>query len=247
MNLFKKKVPLSSATFIVLPQEAGIALTSVTYKQYHYRSAIRLFDEYAQDAYYSVSDILRNIDFILDLVKRDLQSDYLTQLIYTGSDELQSLAYLDSEKIEFSRLGGLVGKEVDLQQTKIVNLAVDTVFVRAWNKVRLFRSVQEIGTECFDFACGNHKGIYYKHMNYGWIENGNHSITAAIQAKAGEIILPLIDETPLFSILETDGAYWINSKTMRVLGETEDFRLALIYTLTRRRLEIERSTTGPQA
>jgi hypothetical protein len=211
----------------------GDYLPGVRCGQRHYKEAMALFENYSDKR--GTDGYIRHIDFVSDLVKSDLQSDCMTRLIYSG--ETLKRGGLENKGGLFE-IGERLGININTREKIVLDLGKSYVFTVCWSGQKLFDNVTREGGSPFRDFWGDHTGYYYKTMDYACVVNGVHSVTAALREKRGKLSLMLFDDTPLFERVVTDGAYWIDAQTFEVLGEVSDFRLALIYSLTRLKYQL---------
>ena len=88
-----------------------------------------------------------------------------------------------------------------------------------------------------DFAYDkvNHYSYYYDDIDLCYVYNGNHSINAGRYYKKGKIISVCCNMTLLYDNCYTDGLKWYNLHTNEVIDTVEDFRLAAIFELAKKR------------
>lgn len=74
-----------------------------------------------------------------------------------------------------------------------------------------------------------------------YVHNGNHSCGAGIGWQQGKIIANVVDMTPVFDCIDTDGVEWI-----QIYGNEEynmevfDFRIAILYKVIKMKKELEK-------
>ena len=186
--------------------------------------------------------------FVLGMIKNDIIYDGMTDIIYTNNEKssfcffpevcfdekMQQIAVIDSNKIP--------SRSVDLNKNH--------VFVTPWHKrERLPKIFSELRKTPFKYDEHNHDAYYYKQLELCHVVGGMHSITVGIGKKEGKIKAIEVDMVPLFEHIKTDGAYWKISHeylkdydsdeavSLPILrgSEIEDFRVAVLFEIARRR------------
>lgn len=183
------------------------------------------------------------LDYLLTVIREDLQSDVLTTIIYSKEHfdkELPALMfpyqYFDKNRNEHK-----VGESEF--PVKEVNLATDCVLVMPWDRSRFKNTIKELKNRSFHQS-GNHLARYYSHIDVCYVYNGLHSTGAAIGHKKGKLKAYLVDVSKLFDHLHTDGEYWYNSHTNEAYKmKVFDFRFAILYELAKMKYRLEESVS----
>lgn len=115
---------------------------------------------------------------------------------------------------------------------KAVAIEGNAVWSFPYNQYKLKSAIYDIKNKGFINLQHNCTGVYYEELGLIHITNGFHHAAAAFFEKTGEVELEVIRLSDYFDSLTTDGAFWICSE-----GKTrcEDYRLAVLYELARRR------------
>lgn len=82
---------------------------------------------------------------------------------------------------------------------------------------------------------------YYK--NFGVVTPGGnrHKVADAfINRNCGTIRVRVIDDSPLFENLETDGAWWYATKTGRKTQKVADWRVAVVFSIRKMEMALEK-------
>lgn len=190
----------------------------------------------------NVEDKIVLLDYLLTVIREDLQTDILTTIIYSKEHfkgELPTLMfpyYYDKE-----------GKNHKVNESetpiKVVDLATDCVLVMPWRRDKLKTAIKELKNKVFSQS-GNHIARYYSHIDVCYVYNGLHSTGAAIGHKKGKLKAYEVDVSKLFDHLHTDGEYWYNSHTNETYKmKVFDFRFAILYELAKMKYRLEESVS----
>ena len=148
-------------------------------------------------------------------------------VIGVGPGDFFPLCYIDHS-----------GKEVDLPEEGSIEIDLTKVpcISPPWQPWRINR--QYTRETDFQYDPYNHKGYWYKHIGIACIDNGLHSqYDGACYRDKAVVPLRVIDDSPLYEQMDTNGCEWIftGGKTVRL----SDIRLAKLFWLQR---EIMRMT-----
>ncbi|UAN18603.1 DUF6710 family protein (plasmid) [Enterobacter asburiae] len=157
--------------------------------------------------------ILALPDFIRVIV-RPLQSDFLLAVAEEGTD-----ARPDMDPEEFFFKGIREVQDYDRMksgernpQDYPLSLASDMVLPWPWSRSRYINNVSRIGTakgRPWQQDRNNHYVELWLPWRIGFVEGGNHSITAGIIAGEGTLIPQHVwDMSFLFERIRTDGIHW---------------------------------------
>lgn len=179
------------------------------------------------------------LDFMLDVIKEDLKNDLLSTIFYSKEnfEKRIKLPFPFCFYDEFAREHELF----PLEEKRLirVDLAKNCVLVLPWNRKRMRDSIKNIFASKFEFDESNHKAYYFSHVNICYVYNGNHSIASGVVYKKGYITAEECDVSRLFDHVYTDGLYWYNSHNKQVLDNLFDFRIGIIYEISKLKYEIE--------
>ena len=187
-----------------------------------------ILDDYPQ------KDAAAILDYFIRMVKSDIAFELRTKIIYDGPvishdcprfDPCLQFSYFDEHgRCRHTHDHCIPNKRVDFtEETEI--------FLFPWHYKRMNLAVcmaQKLG---FAFDEYNHLSYFYKPFDFIYLYNGNHSICAFSALKKGCLITEEIDFTPVFPHVKTDGAYWLDAHTGRILSEIQDFRIAVLFEL----------------
>ena len=109
------------------------------------------------------------------------------------------------------------------------------IYIQPWNNERTFNNLINLVNKDFKFDKINHKSIYYKDINLCYVFNGNHSINAGKYLKKGSIISQKLDLTQIYPHVFSDGRNWYNIHTNEIYYKVDDFRLASLFEIAKKR------------
>lgn len=123
-----------------------------------------------------------------------------------------------------------------------LELDATAAITNIWERWRLARALQHLGPFCTWGAWRqdeNHHAVVWYPWPLVWIDNGNHSTTAAILKGGGAIRCEAsFDATPLLRIVTTDGRRWFG-ENRRVLGRVRSLPMAGIVEIGRRLVQLK--------
>lgn len=178
------------------------------------------------------------LDFILDAIREDLKTSCLTSIFYNREnfEGIHSRPFPDNY---YDESGNLLTIPCGDKETKEVDLSKECVLVFPWHRGRLRSQIKNIYRNKFIYQDNNHFSYYYPYLKICYVWNGYHSISAGIVHKKGYIKAKEKDITPLFRHIYTDGLYWYNSHTKEKLFDLFDFRVGLIYEISKIKYKLE--------
>lgn len=172
------------------------------------------------------------LDFLLGVIKKDLQYDILTTILYNeeGFSErittIFPIYYYDED-------GNKLETYTKKKTYKNIDLSEDCVLVMAWHRDRLRGTIKNIYKNNFKYHSSNHLAYYFTHIDVCYAHNGLHSITSGIGHQKGYIKAVECDISKLFNHVYTDGKTWYNSHNDEYLTDVYDFRIAILYEIAR--------------
>lgn len=178
------------------------------------------------------------LDYTMEVVRNDLKYDLLTRILYSR-DWLSPWEWPPFPVVYFNEKGERLETFKDENGLKIVDLAVDCVLSIPWDKERLRRSIQNIGTTQFQFDNKNHTAYYFEPLNICYVAKGLHSTAAGIGLGKGYIQAVKYDISVLFNHVRTDGKYWYGKHNVQTLGMLRDFRIGILFELACIRQNLE--------
>ena len=189
----------------------------------------------------STADKIVILDFMIDVIKKDLKTDLLSCIFYSQEHFTRHfrypfpLFYCDEQ-----------GNEQDLpvEGAIQINLAQDDILVMPWHRERLCGQIKNIFSNNFVYDRSNHKAYYFSFIDLCYVYNGNHSVSSGIVFKKGTIEAKKVDLTKLFPHIHTDGKHWYNTHSGNKIGALADFRLGIIYEIAKIKYTVENDLTA---
>lgn len=177
------------------------------------------------------------LDFMLSAIREDIKTDLLSHIFYNKEHFDREfhypipLFYTNEQGQEFS-LPDLGEKVIDLTEVCVLALP--------WNRESMKNQIKNIYNNDFIYQPSNHSANYFPYLGLCHAHGGLHSISAGIiHQKKGTIEANAYDITAAFPHLHTDGCNWFNSHTNEKKHELIDFRLGIIYELSKMKYHIE--------
>lgn len=180
------------------------------------------------------------LNYILNTVKKDLQYSLLTELIYKKPHEPINL----SRTIIFpSDVYDENGERVSIISYEDIEISIldDTIILVPWNIKSKSNGIKYLSKNDFKFFPCNHMGIYYNGLDLTYVYNGIHSISSSIVLnKKGKIKIKEVHNiNKLYKHMYTDGLNWYSTHTKNKICEVLDFRIAIIYEVSKLKYSIE--------
>lgn len=199
--------------------------------------AIGIVKDYLTCSEYSNSEKLILLDYVMDVIKIDMQSEYIVNLFYQHSvNKLNPEPFPFFYYDENGRKRELISGEL---QIKTISLKDDYVITCPWNIDRIKDNILNITKNGFKYFSNNHYSYYYSELDLCIVYNGYHSIASGIYNKNGNILAKVISIKPLFQHIKTDGAYFYNVYTDERLYWIEDFRIAVLFEIAKMKYNLE--------
>ncbi|QUW22559.1 hypothetical protein JSQ81_02935 [Sporosarcina sp. Marseille-Q4063] len=180
---------------------------------------------------------------VVRLVGRQLQSQYLTNLLYQR-DEAQ-IPKLLPEEVLFNPLSmitkeGTIFQDVirELKTEYVISLNRDLVLPWSWKKSRLTTCIAQIGQ---GRKLGQWRQDYNNHhvelwlpMGIAWVYGGNHSISAGIIQGKGEIIPKSVyDISGVYDYVYCDGVNYYRKEDGSIISPVMYAEFAAIFEIGR--------------
>lgn len=210
---------------------------------YSYHHTIDMVDTWLKQET-EIEEKVLLLDFVMKAIRKDLQYDTLTTLLYSKEhfDKRWPLlllphSYYDEEGREYET-------NSDGERSHEVHLTTECVIALPWERRRLKESIKHIGKVEFEFDESNHFSTYFSALELCYVYNGLHSTTAGIIYGKGAIMAEYVDVEALFPHVVTDGEKWINVHTKTPYDlEVHDFRFAILYTLAQKKYYLNNEST----
>lgn len=175
------------------------------------------------------------IDYFMNVIKMDIQSDLLSTVFYLNKaieiEDILPSHYYDEGGIEHE-------VEYSKRADECIDLSKDAVFVIPWDSSRIITALWSIIKDGYQYEEGNIWAAYYTEIDFTFVFSGRHHTAAAIVNKEGFIKAYCYDLKPLFPHLCTDGKEWINAHTKQSISKLCDFRFGLLYEAAKKRNEL---------
>ncbi len=198
-------------------------------------SEVNMFDyniskkhiDYFIGKFNSLSDKLLALDYVLFVFRTEYAARARIRVFQWRNPDALS----DPTPTHYLVDGTEIFIEPDEQQQ--VNLSRDiSIIAGAWKTDRLTNAPQR------EY---NHHMKYYPYLNLAFVYGGNHSISAGIYFKQGDVLADVYDITKLFEHLDTDGICWIDRHTGKNISKVTDSFFALLYTIGQTKFFCEHS------
>lgn len=186
--------------------------------------------DFSRNMLYSYKDLnLKKtaLDYVIGLVKDDLQSDSCIRLLYhhNGYQPFNLLPLFGVKDSNGDPVTSLIAEHqpftISHANTHMVSLLHrDNSF---------FDGIRHVFTQGFCFDSGNHKSIFVPFWNLHIITGGGHHITYVFLHSKAAVDSAVYDITKLFEHVTADGLYWYNAHTKQPILRMMDFRLALLF------------------
>ena len=189
----------------------------------------------------SMDDQILILDYVAELVKKDLQYDLMTKIIYECFKMDFEINYFFPSKY-YNQAGEKQLLKESLKKEREIDLASDAVVLLPWELDRTVNQILNIAKNGFEYQPDNHWARYYTDLDICYVHNGNHSCGAGIGWQKGKIMANVVDMSPVFECIDTNGAEWIQVfGTPQQNEAVEDFRLAILYKVIKMEKELEKN------
>lgn len=204
-------------------------------KRNQFEKAIQTAELYLSCNEYSIEEKKTILTYMMDVIKRDIQSEYIADLFY--HDEAKTMRMPMFPEIYYDK----DGKEHELKfsENQEISLKEKCVITFPWERKRMSDNIINIVKNGFKNYPINHDVYYYKELNICQVLNGNHSIATGIYTQKGTVLAKVIDMKPLFENIETDGEYFYNIYNGVRIREVQDFRVAVIFEIAKMKDKLE--------
>ena len=169
------------------------------------------------------------LDVLMDIIRADMQSEYIASFLYTKEGKKIVpffLKYIDEQ-------GNVCNTISNSNEMVVVSLTDTCVIASPWSIKRFVNIYLTIKEKGFKNFAENHRAIYVDDINVCFVQRGYHSITSGLLHKKGTIQAQRICLKDIYSHVDTNGAYWLNTHTGEQLCTVADFRTAALYSLAK--------------
>lgn len=172
------------------------------------------------------------IDNLMEMIRLDLQYGLITHVIYPKSEKFKKRIYPFPPIYTDAEDNRITLSDIAYHKNyKTVDFSKDCVSCIPWSNLRLGVIIPHISKN--EFIQKHHQAIYFKELEFCYINCGNHSAAAAIIKRQGKLRVPVISVEPMFKTIYTDGEFWISYRSNKQLYEVLDFRFCLLYELAK--------------
>lgn len=176
------------------------------------------------------------LDYILNVIKRDLHAEFQAALFYEGDN----VRKINTPFPTFYRNENGDSLCIEIKNKyKEIDLSKDCIFALPWKSLSVIRTINMLSEIDFEYIKTSHRALYYYPIDICYIWNGIHSISLGMYFKKGTIEANYCDITPLFNNIATDGAHWYNVHTNTIIDDLYDFRTGLLFEVARMKYNIE--------
>ncbi len=164
------------------------------------------------------------LDYVVDMLKEDLCSGNAAKvLMQPFSSPFFNFIPTSYEDRNGKRCSILCNEKQRVDLTKAY------LYLCPWKKEKIPNNLFRLKQDSFRFDSDNHKSHYYTDIDLCHVYNGNHSIHIGAYLKKGEIESDVCRTEMLYPHCYTDGKYWYNSHTGKIISKVDDFRIAALY------------------
>ena len=204
-------------------------------KRNQFEKAIHTAELYLSCNEYSIEEKKTILTYMMDVIKRDIQSEYIADLFYNDESKRISLEFVPT--LYFDKDG--IKHYLEFSECQEVSLKDNYVITFPLNCGRMGDNILNIIKNGFKNYPINHIVYYYKELNICQVMNGNHSIAAGIYTEKGTVLAKIVDMKPLFENLKTDGAYYYSIHNNTIIEKVQDFRIAVIFEIAKMKYKLE--------
>lgn len=187
----------------------------------------------------TIQEKLDFIDFLMEIIKDDVRTDYMASIIYC-----EDIKNIRDERVPFLLHYWDENNEKHFiyceDEVKELDLATDYVIVWPLSFEKIKDSFVALHHHDFETTDNRQKAFYFQGLDLACVSKGNHSTLVGMGLKKGIIIArEVYNICELFPHVDTDGVKWINHYTKEIIQGVPDFRFAILYQLARMKFEIE--------
>lgn len=218
-SLFKKK-----NTVLLCPET-----------EFHH--AMRFAFETINSAEYSHVEKIQILNYLIEVIKKDLQAELLSAIFYTDEESLRRISLLTPTEY-YNREGKLM-KAYRENETYNVSFSKDDIIVLPWKAEKLRCNIASRFNEPFRYQEDNHRATHFTYIDLCYIYGGIHSSAAGMYYKHGSILADIIHIEEMFPHIHTDGLHWYNSHNNQPYFTVSDFRVSVIYETAKLKYQFE--------
>lgn len=187
---------------------------------------------------------LELIDFLLTVVKKDIQIDLLSEVYYRSEGAITNLTRACFIPLMYMDESG-ANQALEPVGRKHVDLAEVVTIVVPWKRGRMRAAIINVAKRGFNYDKDKHfPTLYFAELDLCYAMSGNHHIASGIIQKSGHVVAEEYNIATLFDHVTTDGGHWLNAHTKGRLTSSDtyvkvfDFRIAVLYELARMKYQL---------
>ena len=185
----------------------------------------------------SVNDDLLVIEYVMNVVRKDIEVDSLSRYLYKQPNLYKDENYHLMPQTIFTENGSeisLTGDEefvkVELNKSCVVSYIskLQSIF-----EMIVYFKKEKMEEKHYNFS------RYFKEIDVCYVWHHLHSASMGVTRGEGEIIANQVSLVKAYPHLNTDGQYWLNAHTGEQLMLVHDFRIAILYELSRMKFNLQ--------
>lgn len=201
-----------------------------------YRWAIQHTQRFLQHSK-SVEDDLLVIEYVMNVVRKDIEVDSLSRYLYKQPNlykeenyDLMPLAIFTEKGNKIYLTGDDELVKVDLNKSCVVSYIskIQSIF----EMIAYFKK-EKLEENHYNFS------RYFKEIDVCYVWHHLHSASMGVTRGEGTIVANQVSLVKAYPHLDTDGEYWLNAHTEEKLMKVHDFRIAILYELARMKFRLE--------
>lgn len=182
---------------------------------------------------------------VVRLIGRDLQTKYLTQLLFEEKETSLKPGHVCPETILFSRRDLLLATrkrfedfKVPVEIDKEIQLGKDLILPWPWHRTRLINAISNIGKGrawgVWEQDFSNHTVELWLPLGVAWVDGGNHSIAIGIIQCSGKLKPDYIyDISKIYDYVFCDGENYISKENKKIIAPVKNVEFAAIFEIGR--------------
>jgi hypothetical protein len=183
-------------------------------------------------------EVLAAYDFYITFMREELRigmiGDYIHDKAKNNSDKPACLfpdEYTINGKLADTKTKDYTGAPIQINDTCLVS--------SVWDGARIPEAYLDVKENRFIFDDGNCYSIFFPEINLCYVANGFHHASVASLLRTGNITpQKTCSLAQFYPYVYSDGVYWLSVESNEIICKAQDFRIAAIYELSRKRQEI---------
>ncbi|EDT14291.1 DUF6710 family protein [Clostridium perfringens] len=191
-------------------------------------------------------DSILLLDYMMNTIKNDLKYSLSSDILYKKEHEVIEFRGEFLPNSVQDEKGEIIN--CCKRENKTINTKKDIIISIPWNRKRKISGIKYLSRKPFEYKFTNHAGQYYTNIDLTYITGGIHSISSGDEL-CKECIFEveyIVEVNNLYNHLYTDGFYWYNKHTRKVIeskvsGKLQvlDVRIAILFELSRLKYNLE--------